>query len=98
MKARTINEGLTMIASKVMPKYKCHKKVWALKIAGILENSHGEMYFQPAEKDYGMVPMSPEYVEKHKPKVGGYYVVYEDDYISFSPAEAFESGYTACDD
>ena len=26
-------------------------------------------------------------------KVGGYYVVYEDGYKSFSPAEAFESGY-----
>ena len=26
--------------------------------------------------------------------VGGYYVVYEDGYKSFSPAGAFESGYT----
>lgn len=39
-------------------------------------------------------PMSPEYVAKHKPEVGGYYVVYEDGYKSFSPAGAFESGYT----
>ncbi len=30
-----------------------------------------------------------------KTEVGGYYVVYEDGYKSFSPAGAFESGYTA---
>jgi hypothetical protein len=30
---------------------------------------------------------------KHKPEVGGYYVVYKDGYRSFSPAEAFETGY-----
>ena len=35
-----------------------------------------------------------EYVAKHKLEVGGYYVVYEDGYKSFSPASAFESGYT----
>ncbi|MCK9988658.1 MAG: hypothetical protein AzoDbin1_05130 [Azoarcus sp.] len=29
--------------------------------------------------------------------VGGYYVVYEDGYKSFSPAIAFESGYTRID-
>lgn len=29
-----------------------------------------------------------------KGKVGGYYVVYEDGYESWSPAEAFEKGYT----
>ena len=31
---------------------------------------------------------------KHQPTVGGYYVVYKDGYKSFSPADAFESGYT----
>ena len=34
------------------------------------------------------------YVKKHNPQAGGYYVVYEDGYKSWSPAEAFESGYT----
>lgn len=31
---------------------------------------------------------------KHKPVAGGYFVVYEDGYESFSPAKAFEEGYT----
>lgn len=83
-----------MNVSREMPKYECHKKVWALKIAGIVGDPHGGVYFQPAEEGYDKVPMSPEYVAKHKPEVGGYYVVYEDGYKSFSPASAFESGYT----
>lgn len=86
-----------MNASKEMPVYKCHKKVWALKIAGIVGDQHGGIYFQPAEPGYEKVPMSPEYVAKHKPEVGGYYVVYEDGYKSFSPAKAFEEGYTQHD-
>lgn len=35
-----------------------------------------------------------EYMNKHQPQIGGYYVKYADGYESFSPAEAFESGYT----
>ncbi len=83
-----------MNVDREMPKYECHKKVWALKIAGIVGDQHGGVYFQPAEEGYGKVPLTPEYVAKHKPEVGGYYVVYEDGYKSFSPASAFESGYT----
>ena len=90
----TVFEDRNMNASREMPKYECHKKVWALKIAGIVADQHGGVYFQPAEEGYDKVPMSPEYVAKHKPEVGGYYVVYEDGYKSFSPAGAFESGYT----
>jgi len=90
----TVFEDRNMTASREMPKYECHKTVWALKIAGIVGDQHGGVYFQPAEDGYDKVPMSPEYVAKHKPEVGGYYVVYEDGYKSFSPASAFESGYT----
>ena len=32
--------------------------------------------------------------EPETPRVGGYYVVYADGYKSFSPATAFEEGYT----
>lgn len=34
-----------------------------------------------------------EYMEKHKPQKGGYYVMYDDGYESWSPAKAFEEGY-----
>jgi hypothetical protein len=38
--------------------------------------------------------VSGEFMSKHKPVAGGYFVVYEDGYESFSPAQAFEEGYT----
>jgi hypothetical protein len=72
-----------------LPRYQCHKKVWALKIAAINGTT-----ITPADDGYASFEAPPEYIVKHEPKAGGYYVVYEDGYKSFSPAEAFESGYT----
>lgn len=37
------------------------------------------------------------WLHKHEPRVGGYIVVYEDGYASYSPAEPFESGYIKID-
>lgn len=37
---------------------------------------------------------SADYMERHNPEVGGYYVVYEDGFVSYSPAGPFEKGYT----
>jgi hypothetical protein len=82
-----------------LPRYRCHKEVWALKIEDINSTpddgsfSGGAIIF-PAEKRYSSFPVSAEYVAKHKPRIGGYYVRYKDGYESFSPAEAFEDGYT----
>lgn len=76
-------------ASAEMPKYRCHKVVWALKIAAI-----DGAVLTPAEKPYAPFTVSEEYLEKHKPEVGGYFVVYSDGYKSYSPAGPFEDGYT----
>lgn len=91
-------------ASCEMPRYVSHKKVWALKIAEItfdrdaaeLDNreTDGSAIITPAEKGYGKFKVDAAYVQKHKPEVGGYYVVYADGYKSWSPAKAFEEGYT----
>lgn len=80
-----------------MPKYKCHKEVWALKIAEIevvhIESgAHKEI--TPADDSYVPFIIDWAYFNKHNPQPGGYYMVYEDGYKSYSPAEAFESGYT----
>ena len=84
-----------------MPKYKCHKEVWALKIAKIVRDGEGEdretdgsAMITPVEEGYAPFRVEHEYMHKHNPEVGGYYVVYQDGYRSYSPAEAFESGYT----
>lgn len=39
-------------------------------------------------------PVSAAYIGKHNPRPGGYYVRYLDGYESFSPAGAFEAGYS----
>lgn len=46
-------------------------------------------------EDAGFAPVrvDADYLSKHKPEVGGYYVVYDDGYKSWSPAKAFEEGY-----
>ena len=83
-----------------MPKYSCHKVVWALKIKAI---EYGKpdtplgasgATITPEEQGYAPFEVDVTYVRKHDPQVGGYYVIYKDGYKSFSPAEAFEDGYT----
>jgi len=83
-----------------MPKYKCHKEVWALKIKEVRDTTEpgnetdGSRLIIPEEQGFAPFRVDHAYVSKHKPQAGGYYVVYEDGYKSFSPAKAFEDGYT----
>lgn len=80
-----------------MPKYRCHKEVWALKIKSVInappDCPDGWAAIE-VEDGFAPVTLSKEFMEKHKPTSGGYYVVYADGYRSFSPAKAFEEGYT----
>ncbi len=86
-----------------MPRYRSHKEVWALKIKDIfydldLAKGTGRETDGSAmlsfEEISGTIKVSHEYIRRHKPQVGGYFVVYEDGYKSWSPAKAFEEGYT----
>ena len=97
-------------ASVEMPRYKCHKQVWALKIKEVICHAHedpsvsiadfaktdafqgGHLLFE--EEGYAPIPFDAAWFRKHNPEPGGYYVVYKDGYKSFSPADAFEDGYT----
>ena len=88
-----------MTAATPLPQYQCHKKVWALKIKALepIEGEGGKlagMMMHPEESGYAPITLSGAYMSKHQPKEGGYYVVYDDGYLSWSPADAFESGYT----
>lgn len=96
------------MAEREMPKYKSHKTVWALKIAEVAfdwvtanrENreTDGSATITPADEGYAPFKVDSQFVNKHLRNtpgiVGGYYVVYSDGYASFSPAQAFEEGYT----
>lgn len=72
-----------------LPMYTCHKQIGALKIKTIIGNT-----IVPEDEGYAPLEVSHEYLMKFEPIAGGYYVVYEDGYKSFSPAHAFEKGYT----
>ncbi|WP_343482792.1 hypothetical protein [Enterobacter cloacae] len=77
-----------------MPRYQCHKKVWALKIKDVKVASDGTAVITPSDHGFGEFDVEASYVEKHCPQPGGYYVQYEGGYESYSPAETFESGYS----
>lgn len=79
-----------------LPKYQSHKVVRAAKITEIEDHeSDGTGSRTMIFGDIGGSKfMTDEWFDRFKPEVDGYYVVYEDGYTSFSPAEAFESGYT----
>ena len=80
-----------------MPKYKCHKEVHALKIKdiqGINQDPITNPIIVPEDEGFAPFQVEVEYLTKHKPVIGGYYVVYADGYKSFSPADVFEDGYT----
>lgn len=90
----TVSEPQSMAE---LPKYKCHKEVWALKIQAmrvVPGTTEGAWHLFPAEDGYGPIQVDQEYMVRHKPQLGGYYVVYEDGYRSYSPAVPFEAGYT----
>lgn len=75
-----------------LPLYDCHKQVRAGKITRIDRSACGVRY--EIHMDATSVVVDSDFVSKHKPIEGGYYVEYEDGYRSYSPAKAFEEGYS----
>lgn len=71
-----------------LPKFKCHKIVRAAKIIAIDNGTRLDLM------PHGVVEAGPSWIREKKAEVGGYYVVYDDGYASYSPAKAFEEGYT----
>ena len=82
-----------------MPRYKCHKDVWALKIAAIEFARDGIAKIAPNDPRYGVFETSEPFRDKFKGGEDdlGYYVVYKGGYASWSPTAAFESGYSKID-
>jgi rRNA maturation protein Nop10 len=89
------------VAAKAkLPWYRSHKVVEAVRIHSIMARGEGGLSLLGSvdlgHSGYGVeVMVDAAYVAKHQPKTGGYYVRYEDGYESWSPADAFEGGYTA---
>ena len=103
-------KDFAMCGEREMPRYKCHKEVWALKIKDVIKHAHPDPNYDDAKfeassefqgaslfiEDEGYAPISvdADWYRKHNPEPGGYYVVYADGYKSYSPAKAFEEGYS----
>ena len=75
----------------MMKRYKCHKEDHAGKITSITIHQMGaELVLEDGQK----LDVPTSWLNRHDPKAGGYYVLYEDGYASWSPSQAFENGYT----
>lgn len=68
--------------------WRSHKVVVAGKILSLDEKTGRLTIDNNQEVDVGV-----EYFKKHNPKASGYWVMYENGYMSWSPADVFEGGY-----
>lgn len=85
-----------LVPIETVPLYQSHKKVRALKIDRVLDltGSHVTIRIENFPESDEHVQLEVIAPGRPTPQAGWYYVVYEDGYESFSPPEAFESGYT----
>lgn len=77
----------------MLPQWKCHKVVRAGKISLMAaDEPNGQLmiHAEPSNMPFA-VPL--DFLQRHAPERGGYLVVYEDGYLSYSPADVFEAGY-----
>lgn len=86
------------LSERRIPRYQSHKKVGALQIA---EVDGCRVSFEPVYSvtdDESLQPepivVDPSMFARFTPGKGDWFVVYEDGFESFSPAKAFEEGYT----
>ncbi len=79
-----------------LPRYKCHKEVWALKIAGVEIHEDGSATIAPVDEGYGPFKTNPGWNQLFHGSEGdlGYFVLYEGGHQSWSPTKAFEDGYS----
>ena len=78
---------------KDLPQYQCHKIVKGSKIDEMEMQGSGGALVKLKDKEEPVM-LTADFFLRFKPAVGAYLVVYEDGYVSVSPTDAFESGYT----
>lgn len=83
--------------NKILPHYKCHKVVGALKIKDVVRTGDRfslawKLIFE--EPGYEPIIVNDSWVQTHHVTIGGYIVQYKDGYVSYSPADVFEDGYS----
>lgn len=81
-----------------LTKWRCHKIVRAGKITQLpmkdIPTGSWSVGIEDVNGATVPVEMPPDAFLRGLPMMGDYIIVYEDDYKSWSPAKAFEEGYT----
>ncbi len=79
-----------------LPKWKSHKTVNAAKIVNVTteRSPEGKRTLDLTGGQVFAARNNHAIWSRYVPKEGDYLVVYEDGYISVSPAKAFEEGYS----
>lgn len=79
-----------------MQRYRCHKVVHAGQITAMLPIAGGfRIEYLGTGGIACFVNVKDAWAAKHAAaEAGGYLVVYEDGFMSYSPKKAFEDGYT----
>lgn len=80
-----------------LPEYVCHKKVRAAEIVEISWGTGLIRVAIPGEPGYAEITPEHQWWMRNDPRIGGYFVVYEGGFTSYSPPEPFKSGYTLCE-
>jgi len=90
------NAGMVHI-SEVMAEFQCHKVVMAAVIKSVAELAEQEdlslIICLPGTDIEMPYLASVDMVNRYIPIAGDYLVLYENDYVSISPKQAFEDGY-----
>lgn len=91
----------------MLPRWQCHKQVYADRIVGIAlltELEAAQQRLEPGLSRYRWIlqcgltiVVTEALIARGRPQVHDYYVLYDDNYESWSPAKAFEEGYTKLD-
>jgi len=84
-------------AHDTLARFLCHKMVSAGKIVSVTwgeKGLDGHLVVESATGEPVTIDAANTWLARHQPMAGGYYVFYDDGYVSYSPAEPFEAGYT----
>jgi len=78
-----------------MPRYRCIKCVSAAKITTLLTHVDGmlDLTLVGPDGEKFKTRMSADWNHKHAPDKGGYLVMHDDGYMSYSSPESFDAGF-----
>ncbi|WP_063112327.1 DUF2829 domain-containing protein [Escherichia coli] len=87
---------------KFLPKYKAHKNVSASKIKNVVifGVTDDPLWgcIELVEPKGATVCVDAIFLQKHRPKTGGYLIVYENGYLFYAPEKPFEQCYGLVND